>query len=77
MNGEHEVQEIHVCLIILKKISGIKRLQYFCLCNKQVGHLGDCYQEWVHQPIVQKESPRFFGNDFLEVRRLSLRSTSS
>ncbi|KAG0604244.1 hypothetical protein M758_10G156100 [Ceratodon purpureus] len=32
----------------------------------QVGHLGDCYQEWVHQPIVQKESPRFFGNDFLE-----------
>ncbi|KAK8918594.1 Fatty acid 2-hydroxylase 2 [Platanthera zijinensis] len=33
----------------------------------QVGHLGEAYQEWVHQPIVSKEGPRFFGNDFLEV----------
>ncbi|KAJ6796512.1 inositolphosphorylceramide-B C-26 hydroxylase isoform X1 [Iris pallida] len=32
----------------------------------QVGHLGEAYQEWVHQPIVSKEGPRFFGNDFLE-----------
>lgn len=32
----------------------------------QVGHLGDGYQEWVHQPIVQKESPRFFASDFME-----------
>ncbi|XP_031123725.1 dihydroceramide fatty acyl 2-hydroxylase FAH2-like [Ipomoea triloba] len=32
----------------------------------QVGHLGDAYDEWVHQPIVSKEGPRFFGNGFLE-----------
>ncbi|XP_072951973.1 dihydroceramide fatty acyl 2-hydroxylase FAH1-like [Typha angustifolia] len=33
----------------------------------QVGHLGEHYQEWVHQPIVSKEGPRFFANDFLEL----------
>ncbi|KAL1538388.1 cytochrome P450 [Salvia divinorum] len=32
----------------------------------QVGHLGEDYQEWIHQPIVCKESPRFFGNDVVE-----------
>ncbi|CAL9113816.1 dihydroceramide fatty acyl 2-hydroxylase FAH1 [Musa acuminata AAA Group] len=32
----------------------------------QVGHLGEAYQEWVHQPIVSKEGPRFFANDLLE-----------
>ncbi|XP_010540644.1 PREDICTED: dihydroceramide fatty acyl 2-hydroxylase FAH1-like [Tarenaya hassleriana] len=32
----------------------------------QVGHLGDAYEEWVHQPIVTKEGPRFFQNDFCE-----------
>nr|XP_027089116.1 dihydroceramide fatty acyl 2-hydroxylase FAH1-like [Coffea arabica] len=32
----------------------------------QVGHLGESYQEWVHQPIVSKEGPRFFGSDFWE-----------
>ncbi|XP_008787352.1 dihydroceramide fatty acyl 2-hydroxylase FAH1-like [Phoenix dactylifera] len=32
----------------------------------QVGHLGEAYQEWIHQPIVSKEGPRFFANDFLE-----------
>lgn len=32
----------------------------------QVGHLGEAYQEWVHQPIVTKQSPRFFENDFCE-----------
>lgn len=32
----------------------------------QVGHLGEDYQEWVHQPIVCKESPRFFQNDIVE-----------
>ncbi|EPS73321.1 hypothetical protein M569_01435, partial [Genlisea aurea] len=32
----------------------------------QVGHLGESYQEWVHQPIGGKESPRFFENDFVE-----------
>ncbi|XP_075477148.1 dihydroceramide fatty acyl 2-hydroxylase FAH1-like isoform X1 [Primulina tabacum] len=31
----------------------------------QVGHLGEAYQDWVHQPIVGKE-PRFFENDILE-----------
>ncbi|TVU48893.1 hypothetical protein EJB05_00175 [Eragrostis curvula] len=32
----------------------------------QVGHLEEEYQEWVHQPIVSKEGPRFFENDVLE-----------
>ncbi|XP_047308489.1 dihydroceramide fatty acyl 2-hydroxylase FAH1-like [Impatiens glandulifera] len=32
----------------------------------QVGHLGENYQDWVHQPIVSKEGPRFFENDFWE-----------
>jgi hypothetical protein len=33
----------------------------------QVGHLGEAYEEWVHQPIVSKEGPRFFQNEVLEV----------
>uniref|UniRef100_A0A453JHC7 Uncharacterized protein n=2 Tax=Aegilops tauschii subsp. strangulata TaxID=200361 RepID=A0A453JHC7_AEGTS len=33
----------------------------------QVGHLEEQYQDWVHQPIVSKEGPRFFANDVLEV----------
>ncbi|KAF6166182.1 hypothetical protein GIB67_023892 [Kingdonia uniflora] len=32
----------------------------------RVGHLGEGYQEWVHQPIVSKEGPRFFSSDFWE-----------
>ncbi|VAI26618.1 unnamed protein product [Triticum turgidum subsp. durum] len=32
----------------------------------QVGHLEEQYQDWVHQPIVSKEGPRFFANDVLE-----------
>ncbi|KAL3739350.1 hypothetical protein ACJRO7_020717 [Eucalyptus globulus] len=32
----------------------------------QVGHLGESYQEWVHQPIVSKTGPRFFESDFWE-----------
>ncbi|TQD86641.1 hypothetical protein C1H46_027767 [Malus baccata] len=32
----------------------------------QVGHLGEAYQEWVHQPIVSKEGPRFFESEFWE-----------
>ncbi|KAJ7947376.1 fatty acid hydroxylase 2 [Quillaja saponaria] len=32
----------------------------------QVGRLGEAYQEWVHQPIVSKEGPRFFESDFWE-----------
>lgn len=32
----------------------------------QVGHLGERYQKWVHQPIVSKDSPRFFASDFCE-----------
>ncbi|KAH6763669.1 fatty acid hydroxylase 1 [Perilla frutescens var. frutescens] len=33
----------------------------------QVGHLGEAYDEWVHQPIVTKGSPRFFENKFIEL----------
>ncbi|KAL7102569.1 hypothetical protein ACP275_08G128100 [Erythranthe tilingii] len=32
----------------------------------QVGHLGEDYEEWVHQPIVTKETPRFFSNGLIE-----------
>ncbi|RZB90332.1 Dihydroceramide fatty acyl 2-hydroxylase FAH1, partial [Glycine soja] len=32
----------------------------------QVGHLGGAYEEWVHQPIVSNEGPRFFENEILE-----------
>lgn len=32
----------------------------------QVGHLGEAYDEWVHQPIVSKEGPRFFESEFWE-----------
>ncbi|XP_073146843.1 dihydroceramide fatty acyl 2-hydroxylase FAH2-like [Henckelia pumila] len=32
----------------------------------QVGRLGEAYDEWVHQPIVSKETPRFFSNGVLE-----------
>ncbi|XP_042512515.1 dihydroceramide fatty acyl 2-hydroxylase FAH1 [Macadamia integrifolia] len=32
----------------------------------QVGHLGESYQEWVHQPIVSREGPRFFASEFWE-----------
>ncbi|ESR62106.1 hypothetical protein CICLE_v10016504mg [Citrus x clementina] len=32
----------------------------------QVGHLGEAYEEWVHQPIVGRDSPRFFANGFME-----------
>nr|GLL30083.1 dihydroceramide fatty acyl 2-hydroxylase FAH1-like [Ipomoea trifida] len=32
----------------------------------QVGHLGESYQEWVHQPIPSREGPRFFESDFWE-----------
>ncbi|KAL5731501.1 dihydroceramide fatty acyl 2-hydroxylase [Ranunculus cassubicifolius] len=32
----------------------------------QVGHLGEHYQEWVHQPILGKDSPRFYASDFWE-----------
>ncbi|XP_047324628.1 dihydroceramide fatty acyl 2-hydroxylase FAH1-like [Impatiens glandulifera] len=37
----------------------------------QVGHLEEEYQEWVHQPIVSKEGPRFFENDILEFLTLT------
>uniref|UniRef100_A0A3Q7EWC5 Fatty acid hydroxylase domain-containing protein n=1 Tax=Solanum lycopersicum TaxID=4081 RepID=A0A3Q7EWC5_SOLLC len=36
-----------------------------CVCY-QVGHLGEAYQEWVHQPIVSKEGPQYFESDFWE-----------
>lgn len=35
--------------------------------NEQVGHLGEDYEEWVHQPVVSKESPRLYENGFIEV----------
>lgn len=34
----------------------------------QVGYLGADYDEWVHDPIVSRESPRFFESDISEVR---------
>ncbi|XP_019169617.1 PREDICTED: dihydroceramide fatty acyl 2-hydroxylase FAH1-like [Ipomoea nil] len=37
----------------------------------QVGHLGDAYEEWVHQPIVSKDGPRFFANGFMEFLTLT------
>ncbi|CAN6814022.1 unnamed protein product [Brassica oleracea] len=37
----------------------------------QVGHLGESYEEWVHQPIVTKEGPRFFHSDFWEFLTLT------
>lgn len=33
----------------------------------QVGHLGEAYEDWVHQPIVSKQSPRFFENKICEL----------
>ena len=48
--------------------------EYFDNCfqllilNFQVGHLEEQYQEWVHQPVVSKEGPRFFENGVLEVK---------
>lgn len=32
----------------------------------QVGYLGSDYDQWVHDPIISKESPRFFESDFHE-----------
>ncbi|KDP34618.1 hypothetical protein JCGZ_11141 [Jatropha curcas] len=32
----------------------------------QVGYLGEHYDGWVHQPIITKESPRFFQSEILE-----------
>ena len=40
------------------------------MISSQVGHLGKAYEEWVHQPIISREGPRFFGSDFLEVKPL-------
>ncbi|KAL9266564.1 Dihydroceramide fatty acyl 2-hydroxylase FAH1-like protein [Drosera capensis] len=33
----------------------------------QVGHLGEAYDDWVHQPIVSKTGPRYFANDYAEL----------
>ncbi|KAM7271669.1 hypothetical protein ACFE04_030883 [Oxalis oulophora] len=38
----------------------------------QVGHLGERYEEWVHQPIVSREGPRFFKSDFWEFLTLTV-----
>ncbi|KAL9252521.1 Dihydroceramide fatty acyl 2-hydroxylase FAH1-like protein [Drosera capensis] len=37
----------------------------------QVGHLGEAYDEWVHQPLVSKTGPRFFANDYAELLTLT------
>jgi len=42
-----------------------------------VGHLGEAYEEWVHQPIVCKEGPRFFENEILEVCHLTTDKTTT
>lgn len=49
-------------------------IDLWCICceTTKVGHLGEQYEEWVHQPIVSKEGPRFFENDFMEVTYLCL-----
>ncbi|KAG0629669.1 hypothetical protein M758_1G121000 [Ceratodon purpureus] len=33
----------------------------------QVGLLGADYDDWVHQPVTRKETPRFFESDILEM----------
>eukprot|EP00475_Leptophrys_vorax_P014195 TRINITY_DN2059_c0_g1_i4.p1 TRINITY_DN2059_c0_g1~~TRINITY_DN2059_c0_g1_i4.p1 ORF type:complete len:296 (+),score=6.57 TRINITY_DN2059_c0_g1_i4:117-890(+) len=33
----------------------------------QVGHLGEDYDDWVHQPIISKTGPRLFASDFMEM----------
>ncbi|XP_047332919.1 dihydroceramide fatty acyl 2-hydroxylase FAH1-like [Impatiens glandulifera] len=38
----------------------------------QIGHLGEAYDKWVHQPIVTKEGPRFFENQVLELLTLTV-----
>lgn len=40
---------------------------HYILIPFQVGHLGEAYEEWVHQPIMGKEGPRFFHSSFLEL----------
>ena len=40
---------------------------WLLISTVQVGHLGEAYGSWVHQPIISKKTPRFFKNDFLEV----------
>ncbi|KAJ8510730.1 hypothetical protein OPV22_001164 [Ensete ventricosum] len=66
---------VHHCvrlMVLTKQLDDVRFLKFeFTVdLNKplvfQVGHLGEAYQEWVHQPIVSKEGPRFFANDFLE-----------
>ncbi|KAK2966973.1 hypothetical protein RJ640_009543 [Escallonia rubra] len=47
-------------------LRGLGTLLYWLYNLTQVGHLGEAYEEWVHQPIVSKETPRFFANHFLE-----------
>lgn len=33
----------------------------------QVGHLGEDYDDWVHQPIISKTGPRLFESDLMEM----------
>jgi hypothetical protein len=41
-----------------------------------VGKLGSGYDKWVHDPIVQKEPPRFFESDIAEVKYMYLTTFS-
>ncbi|ESQ52083.1 hypothetical protein EUTSA_v10017638mg, partial [Eutrema salsugineum] len=55
--------------------SGISRFRisiFFGNVVGPVGHLGEAYEEWVHQPIVTKEGPRFFQSDFWEFLTLTV-----
>ncbi|KAK8704623.1 hypothetical protein V6N13_048242 [Hibiscus sabdariffa] len=62
-----------ICIVFVAKMVAQK---FTVDLNKplvfQVGHLGESYQEWVHQPIVSKEGPRFFESDFWEFLTLTV-----
>ena len=42
-----------------------------------MGKLGADYDRWVHEPIVQKEAPRFFESDIAEVKHNLFLSVAS
>ncbi|KMZ57746.1 Fatty acid 2-hydroxylase [Zostera marina] len=53
-------------LLLIKMVAGRFNVDMKKPLFSQVGHLGEAYQEWVHQPIVSKEGPRFFRSDVIE-----------
>lgn len=60
----------------LKRSDLLLNLTEFSMFLK-VGHLGEAYEEWVHQPIVSKDGPRFFENEILEVCLLTTDKTTT